>query len=59
MAKELHLRKAQAFYNDLKEKSALCEEDSTVEVLCIDYQQNYPVPLLTVGEIFYMRQLWV
>ncbi|KAF2906166.1 hypothetical protein ILUMI_00004 [Ignelater luminosus] len=57
--KELHLRKAQAFYDDLKAKTQLAETDPTVETLCFDYQQNLPVSLLTTGDIFYAQQLWV
>lgn len=57
--KEVHLRKAQAFYNDLKEKTEMAQIDETVETICFDYQQNLPVPVLTTGEIFYARQIWV
>lgn len=57
--KELHLRKAQAFYDDLKIKTNLAETDPSVETICFDYQQNLPVPLLTTCDIFYARQLWV
>lgn len=57
--KELHLRKAQAFYDDLKAKTALAKTDATVDVICFDYQQNLPFPVLTTGQIFYARQIWV
>ncbi|KAF2903849.1 hypothetical protein ILUMI_02328 [Ignelater luminosus] len=57
--KELHLRKAQAFYDDLKVKIQLAETHPTVETLCFDYEQNLPVPLLTTCDIFYAQQLWV
>lgn len=36
--KELHLRKAQAFYDDLREKTKLAKTDPKVETLCFDYQ---------------------
>lgn len=57
--KELHLRKAQAFYDDLEDKSKLAKTDPNIETLCLDYQQNLPLPLLTISDIFYARQLWV
>ncbi|CAG9763564.1 unnamed protein product [Ceutorhynchus assimilis] len=57
--KEVHLRKAQAFYDDLKEKSELAVTDPSVETICFDYQQNLPLPVLTTGDIFYARQIWV
>ncbi|KAJ8883740.1 hypothetical protein PR048_015594 [Dryococelus australis] len=56
---ELHLRKAGAFYDDLKEKSSLSKNDLMVETLCLYYQHNWPVPLLTTNEVFYARQVWV
>ncbi|CAG9763718.1 unnamed protein product [Ceutorhynchus assimilis] len=57
--KEVHLRKAQAFYDDLKEKSELAVTDPSVETICFDYQQNLPLPVLTTRDIFYARQIWV
>ena len=42
----------------LLEPSAIAKEDSTVATLCFDFQQNLPVPVLPVGEIFYARKLW-
>lgn len=59
LQKELHLRKAQIFYDDLTEKSELAKIDPSVETICFDYQQNLPVPVLTTGDIFYARQIWV
>lgn len=58
LKKELHLRKAQAVYDDLKIKTNLAETDPSVETICFDYQQNLPVPLAN-DDIFYARQLWV
>ena len=56
---ELHKRKAKSFYDKLKADSATAEEDQETETLAIDFQQNIPFPHLPVGEIFYMRQLWL
>lgn len=58
-SKELHLRKADAFYTKLKECSERAKTDKTVETISFDFQQNLPLPHLPVGEIFYARQLWV
>ncbi len=59
MKKKVHLSKAKAFYDDLKVRTEQCKHDPSIEVLSIDHQQNLPVPLLTTGEIFYARQVWV
>lgn len=57
--KELHLRKSEVFYNDMKEKSAEARENASVETLCIDYQQNMPLPKVPSTDAFYSRQVWV
>lgn len=57
VAKDLHEKKAKAFYDDLREKS--CLQDPTVECLTFDFQQNLPLPLIPSGDVFYKRQLWV
>ncbi len=56
---QLHKCKAKAYYNKLKNHTVEAEQDEEVDVLAIDFQQNIPYPHLPVGEIFYMRQLWV
>ena len=55
----VHHAKADKFYTDLKSITQTAQEDDTVEAICFDYQQNLPVPVLPVGEIFYKRQIWV
>ena len=57
--RDIHHRKAETFYSSLKEHTALAGHDQTVATLCFDFQQNLPVPVLPVGEIFYARQLWL
>lgn len=57
--KAVHIRKAEIFYRNLKEKSALAKENPNVETLCFDYQQNLPLPHIPAGDLFYKRQLWV
>lgn len=55
----VHLQKANLFYNNLKEIGILCKNDNGIEGICFDFQQNMPVPVLPVGDIFYSRQIWV
>ena len=57
--KQLHLRKAERFYTSMQEHSALAARDPTVATLAFDFEQNLPVPVLPVGELFYARQLWL
>lgn len=57
--KKLHLAKAQSFYDDLSKKISLAKDNSNVEVLAFDYQQNIPLPKVPSGDAFYLRQLWL
>ncbi|KAF6210307.1 hypothetical protein GE061_013411 [Apolygus lucorum] len=57
--KNVHLAKAQAFYDELKSFSKTAEETVDVDVLSFDYQQNLPLPHVPAGDVFYKRQLWV
>ena len=56
---QLHKRKAQSFYTKLQEDTLKAQQDTTIETIAIDFQQNIPYPYLPVGEIFYARQLWL
>ncbi|KAF0749605.1 NAD-dependent protein deacetylase Sir2B-like [Aphis craccivora] len=57
--KEVHLRKAQVFYTYLKQLSAEAKENnSIIDVLSFDFQQNMPLSRITSGDVFYKRQLW-
>ena len=56
---QLHKRKAKASYDKLKDSSAKAQEQLEVDTIAIDFQQNIPFPHLPVGEIFYMRQIWL
>lgn len=55
----MHIIKAETFYTDIKDKTALAKNDPSVEVLTFDYQQNLPLPVSSSGEVFYKIQLWV
>ncbi|XP_072400529.1 uncharacterized protein [Diabrotica undecimpunctata] len=56
--KKVHLTKADTFYKDLTEKTALAKEDPRVEVMSFDFEQNMPLPHVPSGDVFYKRQLW-
>lgn len=58
--KELHVEKAELFYEDLKKYQAMSKVmENKCEVLAFDYQQNMPLPHVPAGDVFYKRQLWV
>lgn len=49
----LHKRKAKSFY------SLMNESLPNTLTVCFDMQQNQPLPKLSVGEVFYSRQVWL
>lgn len=57
--KSLHVSKAQTFYEDLKDKSELSKTTAHVEVITFDFQQNFPLPVSSSGDVFYKIQMWV
>ena len=57
LEKELHVRKAATFYDELRQDTAIAKNDSNTEVLTFDYQQNFPLPHIPAGDVFYKRQL--
>lgn len=56
--KEVHLRKAEVFYNNLKLYCEECKADEFVETLTFDFHQNFPLPHIPSGDVYYKRQLW-
>ncbi|XP_057662606.1 uncharacterized protein LOC130897743 [Diorhabda carinulata] len=58
-SKQLHVSRAQVFFDALKEKTEEAKNNPEVEVLCFDHQQNAPLPKVPSGDAFYLRQLWV
>ena len=58
--KELHMRKADAFFTQMKASRAPAKRypNDTI-VICFDYQKNLPLPLTNTGKEYYMRQLWM
>lgn len=57
--KNLHQSKAQVFFDDLKEKTKIAQENPHIETLCFDHEQNAPLPKVPAGDAFYLRQLWM
>jgi len=47
------------FYNEIKQKTEELKADPGTEMICIDFQQNLPVPLIPSKDLFYMRQILV
>jgi hypothetical protein len=56
--KELHLRRAEAMKDTLKNEIKLAASKDTY-ILSFDLQQALPVPSLTTGPAFYLRKAWV
>lgn len=56
--KELHVRKAETFYDELRQTTLLAKNDESVEVLTFDFEQNFPLPHVPAGDVFYKRQIW-
>ncbi|KAF2893422.1 hypothetical protein ILUMI_12750, partial [Ignelater luminosus] len=55
--KELHLRKADAFFN-LKRRFRAKAEAGEFECLTFNFVQNLPLPYIPSNPAFYARQLW-
>lgn len=55
--KELHLRKAEAFYT-LKRKWKQEARTNQATVISFDFMQNLPLPHIRTNTVFYARQLW-
>ena len=55
---ELHKRKAERAYQNLKEDTALSKSTSNVDAITFDLQQSLPTLVLTTNVVFYKRQLW-
>lgn len=55
--KELHLRKAETFY-ERKRKARLESRRNVLKAaICMDYQKNLPLPNITTNDVYYKRQL--
>lgn len=56
--KEMHLRKVEGAYDNLKSFTKKAADDAKSDADTFDFQQNLPVPCVTTSDLFYMRQLW-
>ena len=57
--RENHLRQAENFYASLRTNTRLAKLNAHIATVTFDFQQNLPLPHIPVGEVFYMRQLWL
>ena len=57
--KELHLRKAQQFYTELRTSTRMAKDNENIASIAFDFEQNFPLPHIPAGEIFYLRQIWL
>ena len=57
--KEDHLRRAENFYSSLRSNTSLAKENPHIKAITFDFQQNLPLLHIPVGEVFYMRQMWL
>ena len=57
--RENHLRQAENFYASLRTDTRLAKLNAHIATVTFDFQQNLPLPHIPVGEVFYMRQLWL
>ena len=55
---DLHKRRAERAYQQLKEDTALAKSSSDVDTITFDLEQSLPTPVLTTNIVFYKRQLW-
>jgi len=58
LEKEIHIRKEEVFYTDMKRFSTDAKLKDSAELLSFDYQQNMALPYVPAGDVFYKRQLW-
>ena len=50
---DLHKRKAERAYQQLREDEALAQSDENVELQTFDLEQALPTPVLTTNVVFY------
>ena len=56
---DIHLRKAEWIYNSLRSDTRLAKESDHFACITFVFEQNFPLPSIPVGEVFYMHQLWL
>ena len=57
--KEIHLRQAQQFYAELRTSTEMAKQNGNIACFSFDFEQNFPLPHIPTGEIFYLRQIWL
>lgn len=56
---KIHLGRASAFKQNFTKAKTKARMEKNVQCLVFDFMQHVPVPHLPVGEIFYLRQMWM
>jgi len=51
-------RLKRTFYQHLRQCTEKAKQSEGHETICFDFEQNFPFPHLSVGDILYKRQLW-
>lgn len=57
MEKEIHLRKAEAFFT-MKKRYQIQAKAGEIDCISFDFMQNLPLPHIPSNPVFYSRQLW-
>lgn len=57
--KEAHLRHAQQFYAKLRTSTEMAKQNDNIGCFAFDFEQNFPLPHIPTGEVFYLRQIWL
>ena len=55
----MHLRKAQQFYTELRTSTQMAKDNENIASIAFDFEQNFPLPHIPAGEIFYLHQIWL
>jgi hypothetical protein len=46
---------AQQFYADLRASTQMAQDNPNIATIAFDFEQNFPLPHIPTGEIFYLR----
>lgn len=57
MNNQLHLKKAEAFYQRKRSERKRAQKHRHIEAIAMDYQKNLPLPNISTNDVYYKRQL--
>ncbi|CAG9833239.1 unnamed protein product [Diabrotica balteata] len=55
--RQLHLTKAETFYQRKRQAKLSARADVAVEAICMDFAKNLPIPNISTNDVYYSRQL--